>query len=142
MSTNCGWKSFSRNPRRHSVIHRQHAPRSIRGHRNPESRDGRLRSVQGQMGPEYRGLKHQRRRKDFSLLKPVYMSFFIQISRGRRRSMFCFNQTSEWTTTTRQLHDKPPLARSSQAQRRSGSSKGWPCGQPIKTDSLTVVGQE
>ena len=70
------------------------------------------------------------------------MGFLIQTSLARRRSMFCFNQTSEWTTTTRKLHNKPPLARSSQAQRRSGSSKGSPCGLPIKTGSLTVVGLE
>ena len=49
----------------------------------------------GQMGPEYRGLKHQRRRKDFPFLKPVEMGFLVQISQARRRSMLCFNQTSE-----------------------------------------------
>ena len=35
-----------------------------------------------------------------------------------------FNQTPEWTTRTRQLHNKPPIARCSRDQRRSGSSKG------------------
>ena len=94
MSRDCGWKPFSRNPRRHSVIHRRDAPRSIRGQRNPESRDGRPRSVRGQ-DPEYRNLKRKRRRKSFSLLKPVYMVFCIQIEQAPSRSMFCFiTQTS------------------------------------------------
>ena len=55
----------------HSVIHRRDVPRSIRGQRNPERRHGCPRSVQSQMDPGYWELKHQWRRKDFSLLKPV-----------------------------------------------------------------------
>ena len=61
MSRACGWKPFSRNPRRHSVIHRRDAPLSIRRQRNPERRHGRPRSVQGRRSPEHRE----------PLLKPV-----------------------------------------------------------------------
>ena len=61
MSKACGWKSFSRNPRRHSVIHRRDAPRSIRSQRNPERRDSRPRSVRDRRNPEHRE----------PLLKPV-----------------------------------------------------------------------
>ena len=41
-------------PRRYSVIHRRDAPRPIRGQRNPERRNSRLRSVRGQRNPERR----------------------------------------------------------------------------------------
>ena len=61
MSRACGWKPFSRNPRRHNVIHRRDAPLSIRGQRNPERRHGRSRSVRGRRNPEHREF----------LLKPV-----------------------------------------------------------------------
>ena len=98
---------------RHSAIHRRDAPRSIRGQRNPESRDGRSRSVRGQ-DPEYRNLKHQRRRKYLSLLKPAWMVFCTPTPQARSRSLFCSNQTSEWTTTTSQqlLKYRLALARS------------------------------
>ena len=49
----------------------------IRGQRNPERCDGRPRSVRGQMNPEYRESRHQRIRKKFSLLKPVWMIFLL-----------------------------------------------------------------
>ena len=77
---------FSRNPRRHSVIHRRDAPRSIRGQRNPERHNSRLRSVRGQWNPERRRShprsirghpehrKQQRKwRKKFPLLNSVWM---------------------------------------------------------------------
>ena len=59
---------------RHSAIHRRDAPRSIWGQRNPERRNGRPRSVRGQ-DPEYCEPSRKWRRKEFSLLKPVWMIF-------------------------------------------------------------------
>ena len=72
------------------------APRSIRGQRNPERRHGRPRSVRGQ-DPEYRKPKRKKwRRKKFSLLKPVWMVFCVQIVQAPSSSIFFFtNQTSE-----------------------------------------------
>ena len=80
------------NPRRHSVIHRRDAPRSIRGQRNPERRRNRPPSVRG------RGLGHRvpkrKWRKKFSPLKPVWVVFCVQFSQAWSRSVFCDNQTS------------------------------------------------
>ena len=110
---------------RHSVIHRRDAPRLIRGQRNPKSRNGRPRSVRGQ-DPEHREPR-RKRRKNFSLLKPVWIVFCVQIAQAPSRSIFCFlSQTSEWATRKKLLllHNKPLFARSSRFLRRMDSSKG------------------
>ena len=127
MSKACGWRSFSRNPRRQSAIHRRDAPRSIQDQRNPERRRSRLRLVRGQ-DP----------REEFSLLKPVGMCFCVQNAQARGRSIYCckFNQT-ERTTATTQPHHKTPLARSLRDYYLA-SSKGWQRGQPTKANSLIV----
>ena len=122
------------------MIHHRDAPRSIRGQRNPESHDGRPRSVRGQ-DPEYRKPKRKWRRSNFPLLKPLWMVFCIQIAQAPSRSIFCFfNQTSEWTTTARLLHNKPLFAWSSRVLRRRDSSKGRQLGLPSRTSSLIGVG--
>ena len=72
-------------------------------------------------GPGHREPK-RKWRKQFSLLKPVWMVICVQISQAWSRSVYCYNQTSgqtttefnqksEWTTTTTPLHNKPPFAR-------------------------------
>ena len=122
------------------MIHRRDAPRSIRGQRNSESHDGRPRSVRGQ-DPEYRKPKRKWRRTNFPPLKPLRMVFCIQTAQAPSRSIFCFfNQTSEWTTTTRLLHNKPLFARSSRVLRRSDSSKGRQLGLPSRTSNLIGAG--
>ncbi|CAN0393240.1 unnamed protein product, partial [Ascophyllum nodosum] len=95
-----------------SAIHRRDAPRSIQGQRNPERRQSRPRSVRGQRIPGHREPKRKRRKK-FSVLKPVWMVFCVQPAQAPSRSIFwCkFNQKSEWTTATTPPHNKPPLAR-------------------------------
>ena len=74
---------------RHSAIHGRDALRSIRGQRNPERRHGRPRSVRGQ-DPEYCEPRRKWRRKRFSLLKPVWMVFCVQVAQAPSRSVFCF----------------------------------------------------
>ena len=116
--------------------------RSIRGQRNPERCDGRSRFVRGRANPEYRELRHQRRRKKFSLSKQVWMFFCTPTLQARSsRSVFCFNQTSEKTTTTKlQLRKyKPALARSLRECQLADSNKIRL--QPSKTSSLTGVVQ-
>ena len=126
MSKACEWRSFSRNPRRQSAIHRRDAPRSIRDQKNPERRRSRLRLVQGQ-DP----------REKFSRLKPAEMCFCVQNAQAWRRSIFCckFNHKSGWTTATTQTFHKPPPARSL-PDNFLASSKGWQRGQPTKANSL------
>ena len=50
-------------------------------------------------------------------------SFLVQISQAPRRSMFCFNQISEWMTTARQPHNKPPLAKSSRDHKEAAAAR-------------------
>ena len=83
-----------RNPQR-----RRSRPRSIRGQRNPERRNSRPRSVRGQ-DPGHREPKRKWRKK-FSLLKPVWMVFCVQISQAWSRSVLCFASQTSGSTTTR-----------------------------------------
>ena len=116
--------------------------RSIRGQRNPERCDDRPRFVRGRANPEYRELRHQRRRKKFSLSRPVWMFSCTPTLQARSsRSVFCFNQTSEKTTTTKlQLRKyKPALARSLRDCQFADSNEIRL--QPSKTSRLTGVVQ-
>ena len=63
------------------------------GSEDPEIGDGRPRSVRGQE-PKHREPR-RKPRKNFSLLKPVWGIFCLQIAQAPSRSIFCFtNQTS------------------------------------------------
>ena len=67
---------------------RRDTPRSLRGQRNSKRRQSRPRSVRDSINPEYRRLLkpiHHRRRRAFSLLKPVRRIFWISISQARSR---------------------------------------------------------
>ena len=81
---NIGWNTSAR---RQSAISRRDTPRSLRGQRNSKRRQSRPRSVRASIDPEYRRLLkriHHRRRRAFSLLKPVWMISWIR-SQARSR---------------------------------------------------------
>ena len=133
MSWACGWKSFSHNPRRHSVIHRRDTPRSIRGQRNPKGRHGCSRLVRSWRNPEHREplLNQYRWVFESKLHKHGVEVCFASSARrrGRRRERnYCY------------FTNKPLFTRSSRVLRRSDSSKGRQLGVPCRTSSLIGAG--
>ena len=128
MSRDCGWKSFSRNPRRHSVIHRRYTPWSIRGQRNPESRDCRPRSARSQ-DPEYRNLKRKRRRKNFSLLKTSMDDFLHSNCTSTEQESILLHQhdvgvddEKETTTTSQQAAVREEFASPTEKRQQQGTT--------------------
>ena len=100
----------------HSVIHRRDAPRSIRGQRNPESRDGRPRSVRGH-DPEYREPKRKWKRKNFPLLKLLYGWFFAFKLHKHRAGVYSTSSTRH--RNGRQQRDNPKTSRRSRGVRET-----------------------
>ena len=88
---NIGWNITAR---RQSAIYRRDTPWPLRDQRNSKRRQSRPRSVRASIDPEYRRLLkriHHRRRRAFSLLKPVRRIFWISTSQARiRTSLRCF----------------------------------------------------
>ena len=134
MSKACGWKSSSGNPRRHSVIHRCDAPRSIRGQRNPERRNSRLQSVQGQRNPErrqgrpqsVRGRRNPEHREP--LLKPVDGILHSNFTSTEQKSALLHPQDvgvddddEETTATTQQAAVREEFVSPSEKLQRQGT---------------------
>ena len=91
-------------------------------------RNGRPRSVRGRMNLECRVLRrNQRRGKNIFFFKLVSMFFWTSVAKVQNRGLlFCFKQTSGWTTPKQQLPThKLLLARRLRELRRTGSSSEW-----------------
>ena len=128
MSKACEWRSFSRNLRRQSAIHRRDAPRSIRDQKNPKRRRSRLRLVQGQDPREKEEFFSFEASRDVFLrskctsLEEEYILLQVQPEVGMDDSN---NANTSQVTTREELRDY-----------FLASNKGWQRGQPTKTNSL------